>query len=487
MTGALPAGHLSASAAGAMRWRALQLGGVQAINFLRLLILAKLLAPEAFGLLAIAMVAIGLFMRISDVGMIPALVQREHVTLAQRDGAWTVGLLRAALVAAVLFFAAPGVAILFNEPLAAPIIQALALRPLVDAAASIGIARLTRELRFRELAIVYLPGAVVDLCVAVALAPTLGVWALVAGALAGSATTVILSYVLAPHRPRLSLRWSEIAPLVDYGRWVLAAGIVALAGTLLTQLAISRMLGSAALGLFFLAVKMAYLPLEAASAVIAAVAFPMFSRLKDDMRRTTEAFAGLLGGMFLLLLPFYVLVFVLAPLLEQALGERWVGTAPIVQVLAVVAGITSILGELCTPLLMGRGRADQAFHLEWVQTGGVLLVLWPCLLWFGLLGAPIAWVVGNALSMLLAFFMVRRLLPGALAAATPRMAAALAAGLVAGAAAWGLSLGLEGLLGLCLAGLAGVAVAVTVLWILNRPLGLELGQVLALVMRRTSP
>jgi O-antigen/teichoic acid export membrane protein len=293
--------------------------------------------------------------------------------------------------------------------------------------------------------------------------------------------------VLAPHRPRLSLRWAEIAPLVDYGRWVLAAGIVSLAGTLLTQLAISRMLGSAALGLFFLAAKVAYLPIEAASAVIAAVAFPMFARLKDDLRRTTEAFAGLLGGMFLLLLPVYALVFALAPLLEQALGERWMGTAAIVQILAVAAGITSILGELCAPLLMGRGRADQAFHLEWVQTGGLLLALWPSLLWLGLPGAPVAWVVGNALSMLLAFALVRRLLPGAMAAAAPRMAAAAVAGLVAGAVAWGVSHGLDGLLGLCLAGSAGVAVAVAVLWSLNRPLGLELSQAMALVTKRASP
>ena len=225
----------------------------------------------------------------------------------------------------------------------------------------------------------------------------------------------------------------------------------------------------------------------AASAVIGAVAFPMFARLKDDLRRTTAAFAALLGGMFLLLLPVYGLVFALAPLLEQALGERWVGTAPVVQILAVAAGVTAILGELCAQLLMGRGRADQAFHLEWVQTGGLLLALWPSLLWLGLPGAPVAWVIGNALSMLLAFALVRRLLPGAMAAAAPRIAAALAAGLIAGVAAWGVSHGLDGLLGLLLAGLTGVAVAVAVLWSLNRPLALDLGGAIALLTRRTSP
>lgn len=473
---------VSGQAAQAMRWRMLQLAGVQVIYFVRLLILARLLAPEAFGLLAIAAIAVSVLMRLSDFGMIPALVQRRDATVAQHDAAWTVGLMRAFFVALALVLAAPLVARLFGEPAAVPIIQALALRPLIDAAASIGIAKLTRELRFRELALIYVPGALADIVVAVSSAPYIGVWALVAGALAGSAVTVIVSYWLAPHRPRVVLDWSAIAPLVHFGRWVLMASIVALAGTFATQLAVSRSLGAAALGLYFLALKIAMLPIEAASSVVGAVAFPMFARLRDDAVATANAFATVLSGLCLLLVPAYALLYVVAPELEQALGDRWVGTAPVVRILAL-AGVTAILGELLVPLLMGRGRADRAFTLEVVQTGVLLLVLLPALALFALEGAALSWLIGNSAALVVALVWTRRLLRGVLTAASRRLAAAAAAATAAAAIAMAVVVALDGLPGLVAAVLAAIAAATALLWAANRMFELRLDEFKVLLFR----
>ena len=259
--------ELSGRAGAAMRWRTAQLAGIQAIYFLRLLVLARLLAPDAFGLLAIAAVALSVMLTLSDLGMIPALVQRRDATLEQHNAAWTVGLLRAVFIAAVLSIAAPAVAHLFGEPRAAPIIQALAFRPVIEAATSIGVARLDgAERGFRELALMYLPGAVIDLVVAITLsAPWLGVWALVAGSLAGAVATALLSYVFAPHQPRVVFRTQLIAPFVHSGRWVMLTGILGLVGTTALQLVVSRGLGAGALGLYFLASKVALLPLGAAT------------------------------------------------------------------------------------------------------------------------------------------------------------------------------------------------------------------------------
>jgi O-antigen/teichoic acid export membrane protein len=125
---------------------------------------------------------------------------------------------------------------------------------------------------------------------------------------------------------------------MNYGRWVLASGVIGMAGTLAMQLVISRQLGAAALGLFFLATKLAMLPIEAASAVIGAVAFPMFARLREDRTQAARAFATLLTGLYLLLLPVFALLYVLAPQLEQLLGSQWAGTTPLIHLL-VVAGI----------------------------------------------------------------------------------------------------------------------------------------------------
>jgi lipopolysaccharide exporter len=463
-----------ADAGTAMRWRAIQLAGVQAIYFLRLIVLARLLAPDAFGFVAIAMLAIGIVARVTDLGMIPALVQRGRATTAEFDAAWTVGLLRAATIALVLTAFAGPVAAMFGEAEAAPVVRALAWRPVIEATASIGIVRLTQELRFRRLAMIALPAALVDFGVAIATARALGVWALVAGSLAGSATTLLLSYALAPHAPRLSLRFEAIRPLIHFGRWVLATGLVALAGSTLTQLAVSRLEGAAALGLYFLAWRVAFMPIDAVSAVVSAVAFPMFARLRDDTRETAATFRSLLTGEAVTLLPAYALVFALAPALEVALGGRWQGTSPVIRILSVAA-VTGILGELVGPLLLWRGRADRSFRLELVQTGVLLLVLYPLVAHLGARGAALAWLAGNFAALVVTIGWLRSLVPGGLAVpAGPMLAAACAAAASAGAALGG-SQAFEPLAGVVAGAASGVAAAALVLFGLER--GFRLGLV----------
>ena len=460
-------------AGAAMRWRAIQLGGVQGVFFLRLMLLAKLLAPEAFGLVAVAMVAVGVIARITDLGMVPALVQRESATVEEFDAAWTVGLLRALTIALVLGAIATPVAAVFGEPTAAPVIQALAWRPVIEAAASIGVVRLTRQLEFRRLAMIAMPAAVLDLAVAVATAERLGVWALVAGALAGSCTTLLLSYLLAPHRPRLRFRFEAIRPLIRYGRWVFATGIIALVGSSLSQVAISRIEGVAALGVYFLAWRVAFLPIDAMSAVVSSVAFPMFARLRDDARSTAATFRTLLTGMSVVLLPGYALVFVLAPALEGVLGERWTGTTPIIRILSVAA-VTGTLGELVAPLLMGRGRADRAFVLEVVQTGVLVAVLIPLVLAFGASGAALAWLAGNVSALILTIAWLKSMVPGGLDLEPKPLLATFGAALIAASAAMACANFMSPTAGLLSGALAGGAAAAIALFTLERSMRLGL-------------
>jgi len=476
-------GGIAARAASAMRWRATQIAGVEFIYFLRLLVLASLLAPEAFGLVAIASIALSTLMQVSNVGMVPALVQRHDATLEQHDGAWTVGLARCLLVTAALIVCAPWVAELFKEPRATPIIQALALRPSIEALSSIGIAQLTRELRFRELAFVYVPAAIVDLCVALLAAREFGVWALVAGSLAGSLTMTVMSYVFAPHRPRLRFRWEEVSPLADYGRWVLITGILTLAGTMLTQLAVSRMLGATALGLFFLAVKLAYLPIDAANSVVGAVAFPMFAQLREDRAASARAFVTVLTSLHLLLVPVYALTFVLAPDLEIVLGTKWTGTAPIVRFLCI-AGIAGIMGTVLRRYLMGHGNAKGAFWLEALHTLALLAALVPCVMQWQVYGAAVSWLVGSLAFLALSIVWLRRLMPGSLHSAGRRLVAAGTVSLAAAAAAWLAAAPFAGIAGIISGGLAGVAAGALVLWWLNTVLSLQLQEIGVLLRSR---
>jgi O-antigen/teichoic acid export membrane protein len=468
----------------AIRWRAAQLAGVQAIYFLRLLVLAALLAPEAFGLLAIASIALSTLMRVSDVGMVPALVQHPNATRDQYDAAWTVGLMRAVLVTTALVVTAPLIADLFKQPDATAIIQALALRPTIEALASIQIARLTRDLRFRELAFIFLPGAAVDLGVAVVTAPTLGVWALVAGTLAGSTTLLLLSYAFAPHRPRLHFNWSEIVPLVDFGRWVLAIGVVTLAGTLFTQLAVSRMLGAASLGLFFLAVKLAYLPVDAANSVVGAVAFPLFARLRENTVASAQVLVNVMTGMYLLLLPVYALIFVLMPDLEAVLGSKWAGTTTMVRIMGL-GGIVGIVSNVLARYLMGHGEARGAFWIEALNTLATLVALIPGLLLLDVTGAAVAWLVGGVATMVLAVIWLRRRVPGTLDASWRRLGAATVVAVVAASVARWTADGLQGLTALLVGGVSGVVAGALLLWWQNSLFGLKLEEFGMLFWKRS--
>jgi PST family polysaccharide transporter len=255
-----------------------------------------------------------------------------------------------------------------------------------------------------------------------------------------------------------------------------------LAATLLTQLAVSRMLGATALGLFFLAVKLAYVPTDAAQAVVGAVAFPMFSRLRGDTVRSTRAYLMVLTGLHLLLLPVCALIFVLAPQLESVLGDRWDGTAPIVQILCIAAA-GGVVVMVLNSYLMGQGNSKGAFTVEALYTTVLLAVLVPCLLLWQVCGAAVAWLVGSLVTMILSAYWSHRLVPGALRSARRGLLAALAISLVAAAAASFASAPWVGLSAILAGGTAGLVAGALTLWWLNAVLKLQLQDLLMLVRR----
>ena len=173
-------------AGNALIWKSIQLVGVKIIFLFRLVVLARLLSPDDFGLMAIAVTAIGFMLSLTNFGMIPALIQGEDVSEQHYNAAWTVRVSRALLVSLAVFALAPAIAALFNEPRSADIIRVLAIRPVLDGLASIKIAKMNRDMRFRPLAILGVSQALVNTVIAVVLASTYGVWALVAGTLAGA-------------------------------------------------------------------------------------------------------------------------------------------------------------------------------------------------------------------------------------------------------------------------------------------------------------
>jgi lipopolysaccharide exporter len=459
-------------AGAAMVWKAVQMGGVKVIFMLRLLILAWLLSPDDFGLLAIATTAIGFLLQVTDIGMIPALVQGKQVEEKHYDAAWTAGVTRSLGVTLVVILAAPWIASLFAESRATSIIQALALRPLLEAFASIKVARLMKELQFRPLAMLKLAESLVNLLASILLAPSMGVWALVAGTLAGSATTLVLSYVFAPHRPRLSFHWTDIRPLIQFGRWVFLTGVIVMIGNYVFRVVISRQLGTAELGLYFLAAQLAFLPSEVATEIVGTVAFPLFARLQTDLGRAARMFRTAFTGLSLLLFPVCALLIVLAPALVQyILGPKWEGTAPVIQILAV-ASLLGTLGEVAVPIFNGFGYPARVTLIEVVQSVSLATLVWGLTAQFGLRGAAMAYLPTTGVSLAVCILLIRQILPKAFARLSLPFGCILAGTGLSAMLAWMIGKMIPGLSGFITAGVLAVFIYIAFLWLSDKRLSL---------------
>jgi O-antigen/teichoic acid export membrane protein len=471
--------QLQRDAGSAMMWKGTQMVGTKLIFFVRLFILARLLSPADFGLVAVAMVAIDVLVSVTDFGMIPALVQQKEAQTGHYHAAWSVGLIRALTISLVVFFGAPIIAIIVGEPDVVDLMRVLALLPIIDALASIGLVELMRTLAFRQLAIVDIAKTLLNTVISISLAPSLGVWALVAGSLAGSLTYTIVSYILAPYRPQLTLDWKQMRPLMRYGRWVFITSLVAVAGSAALRVVVSRQLGPVELGLYFLAAKLAFLPTEVASDVMGGVTFPLYARLQNEAEQVAQLFRANLLMLSALLVPTFTLIAVLAPaLVTHVLGERWEGTEQIIQLLAII-GIVALVTDIAVPAFKGLGYPSYVTWIEGVQSLSLVLFVFWFTRRFGLLGAPLAWVPAVLGSVALTVFFLRRQLPRPFAGLTGPLLAIGSVAAVGGTmtkAVYHLSPTFPGFL---LAGLVGTVLNFGLTWLLDWRFKLAIGHSLA--------
>lgn len=402
--------NLARQTGSAMLWKGGQLLGDKIIFLCRTLIVARLLTPDDFGLLAISMIGADFLLSVTDFGMVPALVQRPDVDEGHYDNAWTANLLRALGVSLVVFLAAPLIAALFAEPRATPLIRVVAIRPLLQASASIKVADLIRGLRFRSLTYLYIPEALVNTIVSIALAPYLGVWALIAGALAGPAVFALISYAKAPYRPRISLDPVYSRPLVGFGQWIFLTSLAAVVGSSVVQIVISRQLGAVELGLYTMAAKLAFIPYEVSTKIVSDVAFPLYARLQSEPRHVGRAFRAIFTGVSVLVMPVCSLMIALAPsLVESVLGPGWEGTTDLIRLLALIS-LMAFVGDTFVPILKGMGRPNSLFAVELAQTSVLIVSLWGFIGRFGVNGAALAWLPAIIASQIVGVFFLERIL-----------------------------------------------------------------------------
>lgn len=366
-----------------MRWATRALGLVSTV------VLARLLSPGDFGVLAMAMVVVGFLEVFTHTGVDLALIRDEHAGRDHYDTAWTFEILQGAALAAGLVLAAPLAAAYFEEPRITIVMSVLSLRALIGGFENIGVVAFRRELTFdREFWFgVVKKMATVGVTVGAALALR-SYWALVFGLVAGRLLDVLISFRIHPYRPRLTL--AKFGEIWSFSRWLLVARIGNLLNRKLDEFIVGGQAGTVAMGYYFIASDIATAPTEEIVLPMSRGTFPVYSRLLDDARQLEEVFAKVLISTAYLCVAVGIGVASVAPeLLPVVLGEQWSAAIPLMPWLGVSGVMVGLAATLDT-LLLAVGQASLSAKFKWLQ----VLMLAPALVWagqnYGLEGIAIA-------------------------------------------------------------------------------------------------
>jgi lipopolysaccharide exporter len=301
-------------------------------------VMARLLDPAAFGLVAMAGVVLRFGSYFAEMGLGHALVQRTEIDGHDIRATFTASLGLGLVVAAVAWLAAPLAVLFLNSEAVVPLVRVQALGFVLVGLGATATSLLRREMRFEVIAKVEVAAYVLGYGgVGVPLAWLgKGVWSLVAASLAQQFFAAVLSYVVVRHSLRFTFLRAPYARLLGYGGRVSVVGFLEFINGNLDTLLIGRLLGSVLLGIYNRAYMLLYLPMYFLTNSLARVAFPAFSKIQNDLPRVRALYLTSSTLVATLVLPLCAGVAVAAPELVQVLlGPRWAASVPILRVLCL--------------------------------------------------------------------------------------------------------------------------------------------------------
>lgn len=420
-----------------MRWTLLLRVLARSVGLVATLVVARVVPIGDLGAYGAILIADQALQALTQLGFTTALVQMQKDPTEYLDTAWTAQVVRSAAIYALEFALAPVWCAFFHVPEAVTPMRVLALGQLVLGFHSMSTAILMREMKFERLFFTYAAEALVHAAVTLGTAIVLrNVWAPVLGLLAGTSARVVVSYLVAPYRPRLRFDAAKAREMYRLTKWVGAYAVADFFLATTDNAVTGRVVGKVPLAHYRMAYQLATEGPLTLQWVVTSVAFPAFSSIQRDASRVRTSFRALLALVAVAMLPVCTAMVLLAEeLVEVLLGSAWQPAVLPLQILAS-AGLLRAVIDTAPPVLRALASTRADFGLKLVQVFVLCALLYPAGTRFGVVG--VAWSVVAAASVTLvpwALVLRRRVGLGAadflLPFTSPFAAAALAVGVTA--------------------------------------------------------
>lgn len=392
---------------------AFSLGGARIVSNLlgagAILILARLLTPEDFGIVAIATAVLTIVQSSTDLSLNNALIQNERLERSHVDTAWTMALLRAIIIIAFFAIASWPLAVLYSN---SELVAVFIVSGITGALIGFQNPRIwlaTKEMRFAPLAIVQFSQKAVAIGFGIALALAFqSYWAIIVGNLIGAVFAWAISYVLVPYLPRLSLE--KFREIWAFSGWMFFNQLLETVNWRVDQLIIGLVVPKGQLGIYAVADNLAVIPTRESIQPIRHALFPGLANLSQDVKRLARSHLLAQSSIAMLIAPLGVgLALVAEPAVAIALGSQWDAAVPFVEICAIYYALGTFTMGL-SPVAMAMGRTKLLSIRQVIAVFIKIPLIVGGLITGGLIGAALGRLVSEFIVVMIEFVFLRHLL-----------------------------------------------------------------------------
>jgi O-antigen/teichoic acid export membrane protein len=374
-------------------WKAIGQVGIQLTRLAVAVVLARILAPQQYGLAGMALVFNGFILIFADLALGQAVVQRRSLTEADKATTFWTSILAGAAFAAVGVALSGSVAAFFGEPELRPMIALLSLGFLISSVGTTQSALLVREMAFRGLEIreIVATAGGAGAAIAVALAGG-GAWAIIAQQLTVSTLSTVLVWFYSSWRPSLRFSVSSLRSFVGFTANVLGTNVLTQLRSITDNALIGRYLGASSLGVYALAYNVILVPFNRLAVPVAQVLFPALSRLQEDVSQVGVYWRRSIRLVGAFAMPALVGLILVAPeFVDVVLGDKWHEAVPVIRLLGVV-GLLQTLQFLNPIVLQALDRTSMLLRWTLFSYGAAVTAFVVGLHW-GIVGVAAAFAV----------------------------------------------------------------------------------------------
>ena len=349
-------------------WSFVQQFGVQSISFVVQIILARLLLPEDFGLIAMIQIFISIGKTLMDAGMTSSLIRDSNVGDKDYSTVFFINLFTSIFIYLVLFLLAPSISNFFEQPLLTLIIRVYTITFILQSIVAVQVTKLTKELNFKLQMHIQIPSTLIGGISGIIMANLgFGVWSIVWMNIISKTVFMLSVWFKTEWRPKFILDNSILKHHFNFGYKLTLSGLITNVYLNSYKIIVGKFFSLSQLGFYNQADMLRMFPVANLTATLQKVTYPMFSLIQNDDNRLKKVFRDITSLVFFIICPIMLYLAIIAePLFRLVLGENWLPAVPFFQILAISSFVYP-LSIYNLNIILVKGRTDLHLKMELIK------------------------------------------------------------------------------------------------------------------------